>query len=188
MMKITGGQQKGRIIHAPKSMVRPTQNLLREAIFNILGSHFFEGTAVLDLFCGSGALGLEALSRGAKTVTFIDNNKESLLCVRENLAVFGDDGGKGSLLIKTDVFKKIPDFASKGDKFDFIFADPPYYKGLSKKCLQTLDEYDILASNAVILLEYFKKDDVNIETKNLILSDTRQYGDTNISFFRKRKK
>lgn len=183
-MKIIGGTAKGKEIAAPK-IIRPTQNILREAIFNIIDASFLREAVVLDLFCGSGALGLEALSRGAKEVTFVDSQKICLSFVRKNLSVLGEEAKKRASLIKEDALKAIKNFAARGQKFDLVFADPPYYKEAEKKCLQALDGYDILHPAALVLIEYFKKDILDADIKNLVLADTKQYGDTKISIFRK---
>lgn len=187
-MKITGGMAKGKQITVP-AIIRPTQNVLRQAIFNILNTAFLKGAVVLDLFCGSGALGIEAFSRGAKEVTFVDNHKICLSFVRNNLGVLDEEISRNAVLIKEDAFRAVRDFAEGGQKFDLVFADPPYYKGLGKKCLQALDEYDILHPNALVLIEYFKKETLepvsDITLKNLVLLDTKQYGDTKISIFKK---
>jgi 16S rRNA (guanine(966)-N(2))-methyltransferase RsmD len=184
-MKITGGKAKGKIIYVPKKIIRPTQNILREALFNIIGASFLKNAVVLDLFCGSGALGIEALSRGAKKAVFVDNNKRCLSFVGKNLAVLKQEIKVQASLIKEDAVKAIKKFHGRGKKFDLVFADPAYHRGLGKKCLQALDEYDILTADALIIIEYFKKESLQIEAKNLIFLTTRQYGDTKVSFFKK---
>ncbi len=183
-MKITGGEARGRPLYIPKKIIRPTQNGVREAIFNIIGSSFFKDAVVLDLFCGSGAMGIEALSREAKEVIFVDGKKDCLLFVRRNLAIFGKEIDKKISLIKTDAFRAIKNFSRKKRKFSLIFADPPYHKDLGGKCLKALDEYDILTRNGLIVIEHFKKEILDIKTKNLAFLSLRQYGDTKISFFK----
>jgi 16S rRNA (guanine(966)-N(2))-methyltransferase RsmD len=183
-MKITGGRFKGRPLFAPKRIIRPTQDAVREAIFNIIGDSFLQDATVLDLCCGSGALGIEALSRGAKEAVFVDNKKICLLFVRKNLTIFGDGIDKKFSLIKADAFKIMKDFSLRRQKFDLILIDPPYYKNLGKKYLNALDEYDILTPNGLAIIEYFKKESLAIETENLTPAATKQYGDTKISFFK----
>lgn len=186
-MKITGGEALGRQIEVPKnSKIRPTQDVVRKAVFSIIGEQLLKDAVVLDLFCGSGSFALEALSRGLKKAVFVDNQKICLMSVRKNLSIFNAQGNKDCLLIKADVFKTIAEFYKNSQKFNLIFADPPYNAGLIKKCLRGIDEHDILLSNAVLIIEHFKKEMLDIELKNLFLTDIRQYGDTKVSFFKKR--
>jgi len=184
-MKITGGQSKGRSLFAPRKIIRPTQDQVREAIFNIIGVSFLREAKVLDLFCGSGSFGIEALSRGAERVVFVDKNKECLFFVRKNLSIFEEKVKKKVLLLKADAFSAIRNLSSGEEKFDLIFLDPPYHKGLGKKGLQALDEYDILTANGLIIVEYFKKENIEPQLTRLSLSNTRQYGDTKVSIFKK---
>lgn len=183
-MKITGGEARGRPLYVPKKIIRPTQNTVREAIFNIIGLPFFKDAVVLDLFCGSGALGIEALSREAREVIFIDDKKDCITSVKRNLAIFGKEIDKKTSLIKADVFRVIKGFNRKKRKFSLIFADPPYHKDWGGKCLKALDEYDILTQNGLIIIEHFKKEILDIKMKNLAFLNLRQYGDTKVSFFK----
>lgn len=186
-MKITGGLALGRRIEVPKnSKIRPTQDTVRKAVFNIIEGRLLEDNIVLDLFCGSGSFALEALSRGLKKAVFVDNQKTCLMSVRKNLSIFNARENRDCLLIKADVFKSIAEFYKNRQKFDLIFADPPYNAGLIKKCLRGIDECDILSPDALLIIEHFKKETLDIELKNLVLTDIRQYGDTKVSFFKKK--
>ena len=123
-MQIIAGLYKNRHVQVPKGLkTRPTSSRLREALFNICqGCH--EEARFLDLFAGSGAMGLEALSRGAKRVTFVDNSKESIRCIHANVEALGVE--KHVQVVYGEVFEVLLKLAKKGATFDIIYADPPY--------------------------------------------------------------
>lgn len=139
-MHIFSGVYKNRKILAPKGLeTRPTSGRLREALFNIC-QHEIEGACFLDLFAGSGAMGLEALSRGAVKATFVDNSKESIRCIRGNINALGLE--KSAQVIYGDVFTHIKELAATGQHYDFIYADPPYdtQAGEDKLCSEKVVE------------------------------------------------
>lgn len=132
-MHIVGGRFRHRILTAPKSSsVRPSTGALREALFNIC-RHTIPETEVLDLFAGSGAIGLEALSRGASHTTFVDNLKESVRCIRDNIHSLQLEAQ--TTVLCGDVLRVIKKLSEQGKKYDFIFADPPYATGPAKGIL-----------------------------------------------------
>ena len=152
-MRIVGGEFRRRTIASPISnSIRPTNDRVRESVFNILSHTFFEtysGIRVLDLFAGTGALGLEALSRGAEFALFVENGIEGRGLLRTNIENFDLQG-------KSKVFRR--DASSLGpsgniDPFDLIFADPPYGKGLGKQAMLNGLEQGWFASNAIIVFE-----------------------------------
>ena len=178
-MRIISGEKKGiRLFSLKKGKIRPTSDKVKGAIFNILSS--VEDKMVLDLFAGSGALGIEALSRGAKEVVFVDNSFSSLDLIRKNLEKLGfKDKSK---LLKKNVLRFL-----KGEtegKFDLILADPPYGKGLCQKLLELLAEKDFLNTDGVLVIEHHKKEKIE-KLENFILLQEKKYGDTLVSFFRK---
>lgn len=180
-MRIIGGEYKSRSIAMPKGVeIRPTQDKVREAIFNILGD--VSGKTMLELFAGSGAFGIEAISRGAKSVTFVDNNFRCTQTIKSNLESLGVDTAKYNI-IRTNALSVLPRLAKDKAKFDIIFSDPPYYKGIAKKCLINIDSYDILSPTAFILVEHFKKDALDAQLKRLLFVEERHYGDTVITIF-----
>ncbi|MBS0622169.1 MAG: 16S rRNA (guanine(966)-N(2))-methyltransferase RsmD [Verrucomicrobia bacterium] len=119
-MRIFAGQFRGRILQVPKGGLRPTSGQLREALFNILGTTIAEAT-FLELFAGSGAVGLEALSRGAAHVTFVEKNPQAIACIERNIATLGVE--RQTRVFKGDVYRHLPKL--KGP-YSLIFADPPY--------------------------------------------------------------
>lgn len=182
-MRIIGGQFKSRAISMPKGVdIRPTQDKVREALFNMLGD--INGKKVLELFAGSGAFGIEALSRGAEHVTFVDNNFKCAATIRANLESLGVDRLHYDI-IKANAISEPSKLAKDGNKFDIVFLDPPYYQELAKKCLISMDAYDILSPNSVVLVEHFKKDVIPQDFKTLTFEEARRYGDVTISIYRR---
>ena len=203
-MRITSGKYKGRIIKMPKG-IRPTQDKVRKALFDILGD--IEGLSFLELFAGSGAVGFEALSQGAKKVVFVEKDRKCIEKIEENLSVLVFSHSR---VLALDALVAIKQLGKSGEKLDIIFLDPPYYKrkvprhyasrsstgdsgskvavmgeSLSKKTLQTLGAYDILAPNGFIVVQHFKKDNLPDRLGDLVLFKQARYGDTLLSFYRK---
>jgi 16S rRNA (guanine966-N2)-methyltransferase len=183
-MRIVAGKFKGREIIGPASTAtRPTSDRVRESLFNIL-AHGVDGFSieearVMDLFAGTGALGLEALSRGAKFCQFVEENAEARGIIRKNADAYGAIG-----ICK--IWKR--DATDLGDcapqsPFDLVFADPPYNKGLGEKALHALVKGEWLAPGAVVVLEEAEKATVQ-DVEGLTLLDTRTYGDTQVRIYR----
>lgn len=178
-MRIISGKYKGRVIKMPKG-IRPTQNKVRKAVFDILGD--IEGLSFLELFSGSGAVGLEAISCGAGEVVFVERDSRCIETIEENLSVIRLSG---YLVIRLDASKAIEHLAGQKRKFDIIFMDPPYYEGLTKKTLQILGACDILAPSGLIIVQHFKKDNLPETLGVLSLFRQSKYGDTVLSFYKK---
>jgi 16S rRNA (guanine(966)-N(2))-methyltransferase RsmD len=177
-MRIVGGSLGGRVLKAPAGRdTRPTSEKVREALFNILGS--VEGDHVLDLFAGSGALGIEALSRGAARVTFVDGGKQALTAVRANLAQLGlTDRAE---VIAGDAVASAARLVP-GTPWRVVFVDPPYASELATKAVLALPRTH-LAPNAVIVIEHDRRNAPPDALGSLLRTDQRRYGDTMISFF-----
>ena len=182
-MRITSGTFKSRMIKAPNG-IRPTLDNVRKAIFDILGGSV-EGAKILDLFSGSGALGLEALSRGAGSCIFVDNSRASVKAIKDNLEEFGLERAAVAEVVYADSRAAIERLARDGARFDFIFMDPPYYKEFAKKSLSLLADCDILAETGVAVLEHSKHDPLPNLSGGLKLLRTARYGDTLVSFYSK---
>ena len=176
-MKIITGKFKGRSIEMPKG-IRPTSDKVREALFEILKDKI-GGSSFLDLYCGSGAIGIEALSRGAKTTTFVDNNFKCIRSLKKNLAALDIS------LVNIYAKNTIQALKSITHVFDIIFFDPPYYKDIAKKTLIALSDCDILARNALVIIEAHKKDILPEEAGTLKKIRTCKYGDTKLEFYKK---
>ncbi|MEQ8266387.1 MAG: 16S rRNA (guanine(966)-N(2))-methyltransferase RsmD [Parvibaculum sp.] len=186
-MRIVGGVHRGRAIAAPKGdIVRPTSDRTREALFNILahadfGDFSLEGARVLDLFAGTGALGLEALSRGASFALFVDDHAESRGAIRENLEHLGLNGN--AKLYKRDATSLGPRPGSVGPAFTLLFADPPYGKGLGTAALLSVRDGGWLAPGALCVLEETALADF-VAPEGFEELDRRRYRDTEIIFMR----
>lgn len=178
-MRIISGTYGGRKLQTPKdSAIRPTSDKIRGSIFNILrGMGAIEGAQVLDLFCGTGALGLEALSGGAAYCTFVDNNRKSLELAKENAAALGASGNCDFLLKEAAKLQILPAPAT------LVFLDPPYGKNLTAPALENLLGQNLLAKNAVLIAEEDKKWQPALPP-GFVITDERIYGETKILFLR----
>ena len=186
-MRVIAGLYKGRILKAPKlDYVRPTQDRIKESMFEII-KPYLVGAYVLELFAGTGSLGIEALSRGAKTVTFVERDSLCLKTIDENLDSLGITAPEASVL-RCDVFKAIKVFAEAGERFGIIIADPPYAMDLTRKLLIKLNEYDILKKPQLLVIEHTVKEDIPQKEGNIILYKQYNYGDSVLSIMRKGEK
>jgi 16S rRNA (guanine966-N2)-methyltransferase len=178
-MRLTGGQDRGRRLFVPRgSRTRPTASRVREALFNILGP---PPGRVLDLYAGSGALGLEALSRGATAAVFVERDGAALGALRRNLREAGIDDRTS--VIGADVRTALRKLAAMGQKFSWIFLDPPYAKE-TEGVLAELSGSELLTSCAVVIIEHDRRNQPPESAGGLFLTDRRQYGDTELSFYR----
>jgi 16S rRNA (guanine966-N2)-methyltransferase len=181
-MRIVGGRLKGRNLRAPASRaIRPTSERLRESIFDILAHRFqsiVEGAHVVDVFAGSGALGLEALSRGAESALFIDSSAQALELLRANIASLGlSDVARIQRADATHL-----GMAPLGPHFNIAFLDPPYAQGLAEPVLAVLNEGRWLASDALVVVEESVKAEVRTP-EGLRVIEERAYGETKLIFF-----
>lgn len=179
-LRINSGKLKGRRLETLRgSAVRPTADRVREALFNILGSKPV-GATVLDLFCGSGALGVEAISRGARQAVFVDNNIAVLAMLRKNLARCGLDSG--TRVVGCDIAADLTLAAKPGITFDLIFMDPPYRGGLVQPALSLLVQSALLAPAALVVVEHAPEEMIEPLSIGLQLKDRRRYGRTCLTF------
>ncbi|MDI6605669.1 MAG: 16S rRNA (guanine(966)-N(2))-methyltransferase RsmD [Candidatus Omnitrophota bacterium] len=178
-MKISSGKYRSRLIRMPKN-IRPTQAKVRKALFDILGD--IKGLSFLELFAGSGAVGFEALSRGAADLTLAECNHDCLQAIRKNIESLQI---KDCSLYPHQAQRAIEMLHKQGRKFDIIFLDPPYYMDAAKKTLKALGGYDILTRNGLLIVQHFKKDTLDERTGSLTLIKRARYGDTLLSFYRK---
>jgi|APFre7841882724_1041349.scaffolds.fasta_scaffold04062_6 16S rRNA (guanine(966)-N(2))-methyltransferase RsmD len=182
-MRIIGGDAKGRRIYSPKnSKTRPTSDGIKESLFNILQE--VSGKSFLDLFAGCGNVGLEALSRGAAKVVFVEKNPVMVNAIKRNLLELGINNKYQ--ILETEAAKGIKKLQRKGEKFDFLFADPPYEKGFIREIFQYLGEGEMISSDGVAIFQHSVREDIpGTLTGTFILTDQRRYGDTRISFFKR---
>lgn len=156
-MKVLSGKYKGRNYFMPEG-IRPAQNMLRKAIFDIIG-HDLSGVEMLDLFAGSGAVGIEALSNDVKHVTMVERDAKNARIIEENLRLLDPDLGRDRYKVHVgDVFATIKLMARTDRRFNVVFFDPPYGQQLGKKTLNILLTHDILTPHSFILAKYDKFD------------------------------
>ena len=173
-MRIITGSAKGCRLKAPKGQdTRPTADRIKESLFNILGTRVLE-QEVLDIFAGTGNLGLEALSRGAAAAVFIDQATAPL--IREN-AEHTHLSEKAEIL-RGDVFLHLQHFAGAGRQFDLVFCDPPYHKGLWEKALQFFDSSGVLSAGGILVVEHGRDENVLPELQRLERIRNQTYGST----------
>lgn len=180
-MRISGGEAKGRTLKFPsRSIQRPTTDFLREALFNLLGSptdQFF-----LDLFAGSGSVGLEAASRLAKRVTFVEKSKDLVGVIRENVSLLGYS--EKCLIIHADIQSALRDLYGRECRFDVIFADPPYNQGFIGETLKGLNEYPVLKEEGIIVFQHSVREQIKTLPDRWFVADQRKYGDNLLTFIR----
>ncbi len=181
-MRITGGEFRGRpLAEPPDNRVRPTSDKVRQAIFNILAHNDFgfdlEGAAVVDLFAGTGALGLEALSRGASFALFVDDSAESRALIRTNVETLNLTGA--TKIWRRDATLLGPMAAGAGGPFALAFLDAPYRKGLSEKALASLAAGGWLSAGALAIAET-AADETLTAPDGFRTLDLRRYGETAI--------
>ena len=175
-MRIVAGRHKGRRLRAPAgAATRPTADRVREALFSILGS--VEGLRVLDLYAGSGALGLEALSRGAASATFVESARPALAAIRANLEATGEKAE----VVASDAVQWLRSASCRTPAFDLVFCDPPYDAAaqVAQPLAQLLPR--VAAPQALIVTESSKRNPLVLD---LPLTDERIYGDTRIAIHR----
>ncbi len=180
-MRICGGEAKGRTLNFPsRSTQRPTTDFLREALFNLLGSP--EDQCFLDLFAGSGSVGLEALSRKAKAVTFVEKSKVLIGVIHENasLCVCSEK----CRIIHADIKSALRDLYRKECRFNVIFADPPYNQGFISETLKVLKEYPVLQEGGILVLQHSTRELLTPLTDGWFVADQRKYGDNLLTFIR----
>jgi 16S rRNA (guanine(966)-N(2))-methyltransferase RsmD len=177
-MRIIAGTARGMHLTAPKGLdVRPTLDRVREAYFNILGPSI-EGAAFLDLFAGTGANGIEALSRGAARAVFVEQNPMTLECIQKNLeATRLEANAQCHKLLLPEGLAKV------SGMFDLVFADPPYAFSGHEALLSGLQEHALLSENALICIEHAVRTSLPETVDNLSRTRQKRYGDTVLSFY-----
>lgn len=190
-MRIISGLARGRTLFSPgqSKIIRPTADRAKEAVFSIIGERIISAL-VLDLFAGTGALGLEAWSRGAKQVVFVDQHIKAIELIRKNCSLCLQNMNPSTqevlIIIKHDLrrglnlkFGKrpVPPF------FDVIFLDPPYGQGMAKETLENINNSDLCGPNTLVIAEESSGEILPDSFSQLMLSDHRRYGDTAFWFY-----
>lgn len=162
--------------------VRPTAEKVREAIFNVLGPDL-EEHSVLDLFAGTGAMGLEALSRGAGLVVMVDQHPAAINLISRNLAACGNP--QQAKVFKLDLHRDLKGLTCHDYLFDLVFLDPPYGRGLTNRCLEHLGTGTLLKPGATVVAEHAVAVDLSSTYGCLQLRSVRRYGSTGVSFYQR---
>ena len=179
-LRIISGSLKGKKLHTVRGMkVRPTADRLRESVFNILASRP-QNAIVLDLFAGTGALGIEALSRGAEYAVFIDSSREALAVITRNIeaSALGDR----AKIIKWDIARNLDCIKSFNPAFNLVFIDPPYNRNQINSSLINLFKSGSLAAGACVVLEQAAAEPLKVDPEAFAIDDQRKYGKTLVSF------
>jgi len=190
MVRISSGSLKGKkvvtskkiFISTDKDGLRPTSSKVREAIFNIVQTEIYQAL-FLDLYAGTGAVGLEALSRGAEKVYFVENNNIRAKAIMDYIHRLGLDDRASVYQEEAEAF--LNRAVRTGLKFDIIFADPPYMSGEIDKVLPDIGEYNILKDEGCLLVEHSSKISIRENIRNIKLAKNYSYGDTMITLYRK---
>lgn len=187
-MRVVAGKSRGRRLASFKGLsIRPTSDKVRGAVFNILGvsSEFAERfKKVLDLFAGTGAMGIEALSRGAVSAVFVDKDPKAVSVIKKNLELCNASGA--GAVLRQDVMTALKGLSDDGERFDLIFIDPPYDSTLTSDALTATDKAGLLNPGGRVVAETSRRIPLLLDVKALKLTDERRYGDTLVYFFTSR--
>jgi 16S rRNA (guanine966-N2)-methyltransferase len=181
-MRVISGHAKGRrLLFPPQSKARPTSDRIKEALFNILAP--MTGKIFLDVFAGSGSVGIEALSRGAALVAFIEKEAAHCDCIKKNILRCGFMGNYD--IISAEVKKALPALQKKGARFDIIFADPPYEAGLVGETSGYFAAGKLFTLDGMIIFQHSVREEPDWQQGgNLTVFDQRKYGDTLLTFLK----
>ena len=179
-IRIIGGELRGRkLVTVPGQQTRPTADRVREAIFNILGGRI-SNALVLDLFAGTGAMGIEALSRGAESVLFADDDKRALTALEKNVKACSLESR--AKIVKWNILRNLNITTAFQHTFNLVFIDPPYNKNLIQPTLSNLHQSQCMANGACIAIEHSAQEPIPEKEKRFKISDQRRYGKTLVSF------
>ena len=183
-MRVVAGSAKGRHLKSPKSSgTRPVMDRVKTALFDILAPDV-DGTRWLDLFAGTGAIGIEALSRGASFVTFVELGPEALRCVRQNLTITGFE--KQSETIRADAFAYLEGAYARGTRYDVVYVAPPQYQGMARRALVQLDERPLTEPGGLVIVQIHPRERGELDglpLRALRPYDERRYGSTLLIFY-----
>lgn len=180
-MRVISGKLKGRVLKGfDIEGTRPTMDRVKESVFASI-QDYLDRSVILDLFAGSGNLGIEAISNGADKAYFVDWNKICIKAINDNIRNFKIE--RNCVVLEKDYKKAIEWFGEKSIKFDIIFIDPPYKYNIKNELLSLVLEYDILSDNGIIVFEYQKEEELEFDDKFEMLK-SKKYGDKYVSIYR----
>lgn len=182
-MRIISGKYKGRhLVSFKADHIRPTMDRVKETLFN-KWMGYVEGARVLDLFAGTGNLGLESLSRSAAHVTFVEKNPKSVSIIRQNIELLKIPAAEATVITK-DVFSFLKTY--QGEPFDLILIDPPFTEKLADSVMEALAQSACVHGNSLIAIEAIKQEKIDTEYGDLTCYDRQDYGDKSLSLFHKK--
>ncbi len=183
-MRVVAGSAKGRHLVGPKTPgTRPVMDRVKTALFDILAPEIVE-TRFLDLFAGTGGIGIEALSRGATAATFVELSPEALRCLRQNLAITGFE--RQSQVLRADAFAYLASARANGTRYDIVYVAPPQYEGLASRALAVLDAQPLTEPGGQVIVQIHPREAAELEAAPLSLlrkTDERRYGSTLLLFY-----
>jgi len=184
-MRVVSGKCKGMPLKAvPGNSTRPTTDKVKEAIFNMIGP-YFEGGIGLDLFAGSGGLGIEALSRGLDKVIFVDRDKSAIQTIRENIHKCGLE--QYAEIFRNEAERALKAVSKRGLQLDYIFLDPPYKKQQLEKIIEFIGENKLLHPNGMIICEHSSEVELLDQMTDFVKNKKEHYGSTTVSIYVYRK-
>lgn len=180
-MQVISGKYRARKLKSPDS-ARPTLQRIKISTFSLIQEHITEGIKVLDLFAGSGALGIECISRGAEFVQFVEKDRRAIACISQNLK--GIDYSLYNVM-NVDYIDALKYFRQTGQKFDVVFIDPPYESGFYAPAVEIIARYNLLADNGIMVLEMEKSTKFDFDKSKWSIYKEREYGITKILVLQK---
>lgn len=181
-MRVISGKVRGLKLNTPKNEdVRPTTDRVKESLFNMINAYIMDSD-ILDLFAGTGSLGIECLSRGSNRCVFVDKSKESIDIVKSNIKKARMD--EQSTIMNIDFKNAIKTLGNKNERFDVIFMDPPYYKNMFIDALSAIDENNLIKDDGIIVVEHDTKNSFPDNIGKLYKSRDKKYGNTTLTFYK----
>lgn len=180
-MRVIGGSAKGHRLRTPRGGgTRPVTDNVKETIFNVIGDGVV-GAEVLDLYAGTGSLGIEALSRGAERILFVEQAAEAVRLIEQNLKMLGF--GDQAEIWRDDVFRALRRMRNRQRGFELVFVDPPFEKGLSVETMHLLSENQVVAEGGCVVVRHHQKETVPSEVDRLQLVSEKSFAEAVVGFF-----
>jgi 16S rRNA (guanine966-N2)-methyltransferase len=182
-LRVISGSAKGKRLKSPVGLnTRPITDMIKEALFNVLGPRI-SGSKLLDLFAGSGSVGIEALSRGAHTVVFVDNSNEAVKVIKENLN--NCQFNREYQVLRSDVFKALGMLQRHGNRFDLIYIDPPFTnEKIFNQIMAAMDEGDMLEPDGIVVIRTPRRKEMPMFTR-LHKYRSNNYGESSLHYYRR---